>query len=232
MPTGTGKTATLKELRRGLSEGERDIIAIAPTMSAVAELKSVGFTEAMSVERLLQDSRTQSGLGDTVTIADEAGMLSGRQLAELLGLTQRSGARIVFTGDTRQIQSVEAGDAMRVLETESRLKSVSAGGAAPDGPLLTNGNRGPASGSRERLPQLNRSARSERSVGGIVQPPWRKRGVVAGRAWPFCPGRLQDSDEIDRGTDAIRAAVPSGTTGGRSSAHTRRGHWLDSRTES
>jgi len=118
---GTGKTATLKELRRGLSEGGRDIIAVAPTMSAVAELTSVGFTEAMSVERLLQDSRTQSSLGDKVIIADEAGMISGRQVAELLGLAQRSGARIAFTGDTRQIQSVEAGDAMRVLETESRL---------------------------------------------------------------------------------------------------------------
>ena len=40
---GTGKTATLKELRRGLCEVGRDVIAVAPTMSAVNELKSVGF---------------------------------------------------------------------------------------------------------------------------------------------------------------------------------------------
>ena len=32
---------------------------------------------------------------------------------------------IVLTGDTRQIQSVEAGDALRILEKESRLKSAS-----------------------------------------------------------------------------------------------------------
>jgi ATP-dependent exoDNAse (exonuclease V) alpha subunit len=110
---GAGKTATLKELRRGLAEAARDVVAVAPTMSAVAELQAVGFPEAMSVERLLQDPRSQSGLKDSVIIVDEAGMVSGRQVAALLGLAQQSGARIVFTGDTRQIQSVEAGDALQ-----------------------------------------------------------------------------------------------------------------------
>ena len=85
---GAGKTATLKELRRGLAEAGRDVVAVAPTMSAVAELQAVGFTEAMSVERLLQDSRSQSGLKDSVIIVDEAGMVSGRQMAALLGLAR------------------------------------------------------------------------------------------------------------------------------------------------
>ena len=102
---GAGKTATLKELRRGLAEGGRDIIAVAPTMSAVAELQAVGFTEAMSVERLLQDAQNQSGLKGSVIIVDEAGMVSSRQMAALIGVAQESGARIVLTGDTRQIQS-------------------------------------------------------------------------------------------------------------------------------
>ncbi len=38
-------------------------------------------------------------------------MVSSRQMAELLQLAERSRARIVFSGDTQQIQSVEAGDA-------------------------------------------------------------------------------------------------------------------------
>ena len=37
---GTGKTATLQELRRGLMEARREDLAIAPTMSAVEELQS------------------------------------------------------------------------------------------------------------------------------------------------------------------------------------------------
>ena len=52
---GTGKTATLKELRRGLAEAGREVLAIAPTMSAVEELRKIGFGDAITVERLLQD---------------------------------------------------------------------------------------------------------------------------------------------------------------------------------
>jgi len=52
---GTGKTATLQDIRRGLEEGGRDVLATAPTMSAVEELQKVGFASAVTVERLLQD---------------------------------------------------------------------------------------------------------------------------------------------------------------------------------
>jgi ATP-dependent exoDNAse (exonuclease V) alpha subunit len=43
----------------------------------------------------------------------------------LLKLAEREDARILFSGDTRQLQSVEASDALRILEQESRMKSVS-----------------------------------------------------------------------------------------------------------
>lgn len=43
---------------------------------------------------------------------------------ELLRLTAQQSARLVFCGVTKQIQSVEAGNASQVLEQESRLKSV------------------------------------------------------------------------------------------------------------
>lgn len=52
----------------------------------------------------------------TNSTACEAGMVSGRQMAELLNLAEQQAARIVFSGDTRQIQSVEAADALRILE--------------------------------------------------------------------------------------------------------------------
>jgi hypothetical protein len=40
---GTGKTATLQELRRGLTEAKREVLAVAPTMSAVEELQRSAF---------------------------------------------------------------------------------------------------------------------------------------------------------------------------------------------
>ena len=121
---GTGKTATLHEIDRGLHDAGRDVVAVAPTRSAVEELRKVGFKDAMTISRLL-DSPEQASLYGKVLVVDEAGMVSGRQMEGLLKLAEREHARILFSGDTRQIQSVEASDALRILERESQMKSVS-----------------------------------------------------------------------------------------------------------
>ncbi len=121
---GTGKTATLQEIDRGLREAGREVTAVAPTRSAVEELQKVGFRDAMTVSRLLQDEMAQSSLRGRVLVVDEAGMISGRQMEALLRLAEQNLARVVFSGDTRQIQSVEASDALRILERESQMKSV------------------------------------------------------------------------------------------------------------
>jgi len=122
---GTGKTASLREINRGLRENGRQVVAVAPTRSAVDELQKVGFGEAMTVSRLLEDQESQRALAGKVLIVDEAGMVSGKQMQSLLHLAEDHGARIIFSGDTRQIRSVEASDALRILESESGLKSIS-----------------------------------------------------------------------------------------------------------
>lgn len=122
---GAGKTATLPELHRGLREGRRSVVAVAPTASAVEELQKVGFTSAMTIARLLADPKQQAELAGQVLIIDEAGMVSSQDMAQLIRLAQSQHARIVFSGDTAQIKSVSEGDALRVLERESQLKSVS-----------------------------------------------------------------------------------------------------------
>jgi ATP-dependent exoDNAse (exonuclease V) alpha subunit len=121
---GAGKTATLQEIDRGLREAGREITAVAPTRSAVEELQNVGFRDAMTVSRLLGDETAQSALRGKVLIVDEAGMISGRQMDSILQLPEGKMARVLFSGDSRQIQSVEASDALRILERESQMKSV------------------------------------------------------------------------------------------------------------
>jgi len=122
---GTGKTATLREIDRALRESGTQVVAVAPTRSAVDELQKVGFRDAMTVSRLLEDQESQRMLCGKVLVVDEAGMVSGKQMQSLLHLAQDHSARIIFSGDTRQIRSVEASDALRILETESGLKSIS-----------------------------------------------------------------------------------------------------------
>jgi len=202
---GTGKTATLQELRRGLTEANRQVVALAPTMSAVEELQKVGFADAMTLERLLQDQRTQAALRGKVIIVDEAGMVAGRQMWELLRLAGQQSARLVFVGDAKQIQSVEAGDALRVLEQESRLKSVA----------LTQVQRQTKKDYREAIQELRRNP--ERgfakldAIGAVRQVDWQDRAEAVARAFEEAPGRrglvvCATHDEIERVTVAIRTA--------------------------
>ena len=203
---GTGKTATLQELRRGLQETGKDVLAVAPTMSAVEELQKVGFSRAVTVERFLQDPQTRAALKNKVLILDEAGMVSSRQMSEFLRLVEQQSSRAVFCGDTRQIQSVEAGDALRILEKESQLKSIA----------LTEIQRQKPKQYRETIQELRRDPEHgfERleSIGAVQEIPWRDRAAQIARAYIDSNSRYRSSlvvcpthDEIDRVTDAIRS---------------------------
>jgi conjugative relaxase-like TrwC/TraI family protein len=209
---GTGKTATLQELNRGLTEAGREVLSVAPTMSAVEELQKVGFASAVTIPRLLADQQVQARLRNAVLIVDEAGMVSSRQMAELLAVAERQSARIVFSGDTRQIQSVEAGDALRVLETESRLKSTS----------LTQVQRQTAADYRKAIEELRyspeRGFEKLDGLGAVREVPWQEKARTVAAAWREAGLELNGKgqrrevlvvcathDDIANVTEAIRA---------------------------
>ncbi len=118
---GAGKTTTLKEVQRGLSEAGHTVFAITPTASAARVLRNEGFTQATTVEDFLHKAESWGGLQNAVVICDEAGLKSNRQGAELLRLAHKHDMRVLLVGDVRQHVSVEAGDFLRVLEAHSTL---------------------------------------------------------------------------------------------------------------
>jgi|CZKS01.1.fsa_nt_gi conjugative relaxase-like TrwC/TraI family protein len=199
---GTGKTATLKELRRGLMEVGRAVLAIAPTMSAVEELQKVGFADAVTVERVLEDPRIRSGIRGKVIILDEAGMVSARQMANLLRLAEECSLRVVFSGDTKQIRSVEAGDALRILEKESRLKTVT----------LTQVQRQSRKDYRTAMEELRenpeRGFAKLDAMGAVREVAFSDRAATIADAYAGAAGQTlvvcATHDEIDRVTEAIR----------------------------
>jgi len=219
---GTGKTATLRELHRALREAGRDVLALAPTMSAVEELHKVGFTGAITIERLLQDQRTHSALHGKVLIVDEAGMVSGRQMLELLRLSEQHSVRLVFCGDTKQIQSVEACDALRVLEQESPLKSA----------RLTSVERQKVNVYREAIQELRNDPASGfeklESMGALREVGWAERAQAVAAAYTESKSNGQKAlvvcsthDEIDRVTEAIRSDLKRTSNLGESVPFTR-----------
>jgi ATP-dependent exoDNAse (exonuclease V) alpha subunit len=137
-------------------------------------------------------------------ILDEAGMVSGRQMYELLRLAEQQSARVVFSGDTKQIQSVEAGDALRVLENESRLKSTA----------LTQVQRQTITAYRDAIQELRRNPESgfEKlvQIGAVREVAWADCAQAVAHAYAEFPSRnvlvvCATHDEIDRVTEAIRS---------------------------
>ncbi|MGA8492909.1 MAG: MobF family relaxase [Terriglobales bacterium] len=209
---GTGKTATLEELQHGLEESGRKVLGVAPTMSAVEELQKVGFSDAITVERLLQGQSAQRDLFGKALIVDEAGMVSGRQMSELLKLADRQSARIIFSGDTKQIRSVEASDALRVLERESQLRSVS----------LSEVQRQTAVDYREAIQELRRDPDRGfdklEQIGAVREVPWSERAQAVQQAYSEAQAQINAKgqprsvlvvapthEEIGHITEAIRA---------------------------
>jgi len=122
---GAGKTKTLSALGRGLQAGGRLMTAVAPSLSAVKELKDTGFQNAMTLEGLLQNKEAHPLLSGRAIILDEASMVSGRQMMDLIRLAKRYDARLILCGDVQQLQSVEASDALRILVDEKAIASKS-----------------------------------------------------------------------------------------------------------
>jgi ATP-dependent exoDNAse (exonuclease V) alpha subunit len=136
---------------------------------------------------------------------DEAGMVSGRQMRALLELAETQSTRIVFSGDTRQIQSVEACDALRVLEKESLLKSIE----------LIRVQRQTAKAYREAIKELRRDPAKGfeklEAMGAMREVPWLDRSEAVARASADAEVKGRNAlvvcathEEIDRVTETIR----------------------------
>ena len=119
---GTGKTSMMKETIAALKRSGRDVFVFAPSAEAArGVLRREGFSNADTVARLLVDRELQSAIrGGTIWI-DEAGLLGTRTMKKVFDLVQRSDARLILSGDSRQHRSVERGDSMRLLEDQAGL---------------------------------------------------------------------------------------------------------------
>ena len=135
---GTGKTQTLATLIEGVMRYSRKVACFAPSTQAVEVLQRDGVNQASAgrasagavleatttVQRLLVDPALQQSLKNQVAVVDEYGLLSTRQLKQLVDITTVQNARLLLVGDSAQHKSVEAGDAARIIERETRVRVV------------------------------------------------------------------------------------------------------------
>ena len=114
---GSGKTTTLRPIADLCREHGGTVIATAVAWRTAVALGNDLDCRPFCVDKLLKLAAKNGVEIDqsTTIVVDEAGMLSTRQAHHVMRLAERHGAKVVFAGDTRQQQPVEAGPGLRLI---------------------------------------------------------------------------------------------------------------------
>ena len=121
-PAGSGKTRVLAEAARIWAEaGLGPVIGITPSQSARNTLAAgvpVAYNSAQFLGHLpgRRGARGPVRIGPgTLLVIDEASMLSGPDLADLIAYAADRGAKVILAGDVSQLQAVENGGGLALL---------------------------------------------------------------------------------------------------------------------
>jgi hypothetical protein len=124
-PAGAGKTHVMAAYARAWTAitGGR-VVGVTLSTNAANVMAAEGLAEAYNVAQALgrrEDGSTgrqlELGVRDVLVI-DEASQVCTGDLAALVGLARRTGARLVLVGDTAQLGAVEAGGMMRLIGSD------------------------------------------------------------------------------------------------------------------
>lgn len=118
---GTGKSFTLRFVKKELERAGHPVAVVAPQRQQVIGLEADGLGTGQTLSELLTRRELPDG---AVVLLDEAGQVGARQMHDLLTLIQERNGRIICSGDTRQHGSVEASDALWAIEKYANLYPV------------------------------------------------------------------------------------------------------------
>jgi conjugative relaxase-like TrwC/TraI family protein len=125
-PAGAGKSHTMAEFARLWTcfTGRR-VIGLTTSTNAARVLQHEGLAESYNIAEFLGKVEGSDELRrpvplyqDDVLVLDEASQLSTADLAMIAEAARQAGARVIATGDTRQLGAVEAGGMFRLLAQE------------------------------------------------------------------------------------------------------------------
>ena len=121
-PAGSGKTRVLAEIARvWAAAGLGPVIGITAAQSARNTLAGglpVSYNSAQFLGHLPGRRGARGPMpiaAGTLLAVDEASMMPGPDLADLITLAEASGAKLIVAGDTRQLQAVHNGGGMTLL---------------------------------------------------------------------------------------------------------------------
>ena len=112
---GVGKTYTMKALKDTI--GSQPIRGLAPSAAAADVLHSESGIDSQTLASYLLTPNERLAKTE-VLLVDEAGMLSTKQVEQLLQKAQATDSRIILVGDTKQLGAVEAGAPFKLLQDQ------------------------------------------------------------------------------------------------------------------
>ncbi|MFC6743775.1 AAA family ATPase, partial [Methylobacterium persicinum] len=226
---GSGKSYAMASVAEAVRASGGEVWVIAPSWKAVDVIRTDTDTaEAMAravTGFLNRIDKGEIALGPRATvIADEAGMIGTRDLAALVEATCAAGAKLVLSGDTRQLAPVVAGAPMRLLVRAlgaSRMDEIQRQRGRSEAEGLGCGRRAwtsPPAGPRARSKPTTAAVRSsgggprghDRGAGRRLrrEPPRpRGSGADAGCANRLEQGRARAERADPRPAQARRAAA-------------------------
>jgi len=114
---GTGKSHTLAVVARAWEAADHRVLGASIAWKAANTLGNDLAIPSRSIDSWLAKIETGSAVLDssTLLIVDEAGLMSSRQMQRLLAHVENARASVLLVGDSRQLQPIGPGAALRLV---------------------------------------------------------------------------------------------------------------------
>lgn len=115
---GTGKSYMLDAAREAWQSAGYSVQGAALSGKAAEGLQNSAGIQSQTIHSLFREiDQGRVAFNDkTVLIVDEVGMIGSRQMARLVDYAKDANAKLVLVGDTKQLQSIDAGAAFRAIQ--------------------------------------------------------------------------------------------------------------------
>lgn len=121
---GAGKTFSVRAVVQEALKSGYEVKGFAPSRVAAVQLSTDAGIPADTLAKKLMDSSQNHEKGKRLWIIDEAGMVSARDMAQLLEKAEAENARLLLVGDTRQLSAVQAGNPFLDLQEHTSTNTL------------------------------------------------------------------------------------------------------------